>query len=769
MGFMRLKVRTRIFVGFGFLILLGAALAGFTLVQLGAIGTQMGKMNELEANVARVMEADHGLETMRHAAIRYRFDQDGQQLLTLRDARSRIERLLTEAGTVTLSEDRRRTYRKVIDSLRTYYAVLGSFLDLVKTASGERAKLFTGGDALTAATTQLVGSARATNDPALIESSGNAEAAVLLVRVANWRFLATQDRNGPATFRSSIGKAEEAITVLEHGAPELRTRITPVRESLVAYRTSFDAYSAASLQASDVFEQQLRPLIQTMQDDLATAVASLKHDFALSVETTDSIMSHTTLLQTVLALIGLVAGTVLAMVIGRGVSVPLARMTGVMTKLAEGDKTVDVPARDNTDEIGDMARAVEVFKQNAIVAERLETEQEAARTARARRQDAMDRHTQEFGTTITGVMASLAGSAEGMRRASDAMSDAAKAVHDQAAGTAEGAAKSSQDLTAVAAAVEQLTASVEEISRQVATAADVARQAVGRAEASHGTMQSLSEATARIGDVVHLISDIAGQTNLLALNATIEAARAGEAGKGFAVVAGEVKALAAQTAKATAEIGSQIETVRGTTGEAVSAMSEIGTIIGKMDEVAAAISAAVEQQSATTREIASSIQAVSGATAQTAHAMSHVVEVADGAGTASHDVQSGAAEIGREAETLRGKVDQFLDAIRTDSGERRRFERLSGNGTSVTLRASGRDAMRATLKDLSRGGAALICPQIATGSKVEIDLPDAGGAVLAEVVRSQHGMVALTFREDAETSRRVDRALQSLGGARAAA
>ena len=154
-------------------------------------------------------------------------------------------------------------------------------------------------------------------------------------------------------------------------------------------------------------------------------------------------------------------------------------------------------------------------------------------------------------------------------------------------------------------------------------------------------MQGLSEATARIGDVVHLINDIASQTNLLALNATIEAARAGEAGKGFAVVAGEVKALAAQTAKATAEIGSQIDTVRTATSEAVTAMAEIGGIIGKINEVSAAIAAAVEQQNATTHEIAASVQAVSNATAGTAQAMEHVVSVADNAGSASRDVLTG--------------------------------------------------------------------------------------------------------------------------------
>jgi methyl-accepting chemotaxis protein len=356
-----------------------------------------------------------------------------------------------------------------------------------------------------------------------------------------------------------------------------------------------------------------------------------------------------------------------------------------------------------------------------------------------------------------------------MHRASDAMSGAAGAVHDQATATAGGANKSSQDLTSVAGAVEELTASVDEISRQVTTAASVARDAVSRAESSQKTMQGLAEATARIGDVVHLISDIAGQTNLLALNATIEAARAGEAGRGFAVVAGEVKALAAQTAKATADIGSQIETVRGVTADAVGAMTEISGIIGKMDEVAAAISAAVEEQSITTREIASSIQAVSGATAETAQAMARVVGAANEAGTACTDVQAGSTDIGHEAETLRAKVDEFLTAVRDDSGERRRFERIAGRGVTAMLRIPGRDAVRAVVRDLSRSGVALAAQSVAIGTRVDVELPDAGGPVPGQVSRLEAGMIAISFQDDPASQARVDRALQSLGSSRLAA
>jgi methyl-accepting chemotaxis protein len=315
---------------------------------------------------------------------------------------------------------------------------------------------------------------------------------------------------------------------------------------------------------------------------------------------------------------------------------------------AAGNHDVVVSGAEGRDEIGDMARAVNIFKANIIQAEPLATEQETARSARARRQDAMDGHTQMFGKSVTGVMSALGAAAGNMRQAAEVMTESAAVPHE-ASDTAGGAGKSSADLTAVAAAVEQFTASVGEISRQVAVASDVAGQAVRRAEASQATIRGLAESTARIGDV----DSIAGQTNLLALNATIEAARAGDAGKGFAVVAGEVKALAAQTAKATAEIGAQIETVRSATEDTVATMNEIGDIIGRMGNLSTAISAAVEEQNVTTSEIASSIQGVAGSTAQAAQAMEHVVEVADRAGDASRTILGEANEISSASEKLR--------------------------------------------------------------------------------------------------------------------
>jgi methyl-accepting chemotaxis protein len=459
------------------------------------------------------------------------------------------------------------------------------------------------------------------------------------------------------------------------------------------------------------------------------------------------------------------AGYVTVTVIAR----PIQAMTAAMRRLAARDIGVDIPARDRTDEVGQMAAAVEVFKENMIKADQLAATEKAAQATRERRQAAMERYTQDFGASVSGVMASLASAAETMRVASQTMEQATDAVHSEAQGTTASAARSSQDLVGVATAVEQMTSSVAEIARQVTTAADVARQAVQRAEASHGTMQGLSDATTRIGDVVHLISEIAGQTNLLALNATIEAARAGDAGKGFAVVASEVKTLATQTAKATAEISGQISMVRAATTDAVTAMTQIGTIISKLDEVSAAISAAVEEQSATTREIASSIQVVSAATASTAGAMTHVVTVAEGASTASQEVKAASSGIGSQAETLRTEVDQFLTAIREDTGERRRYERIAGNSAVVTLRASGRSGQM-TLVDISRGGASLNCDwTLSPGTPLEIELPSGVGCVTARVVRGRASGLAVVFGSDPAALARIDRVLDTIGGRRAAA
>jgi methyl-accepting chemotaxis protein len=545
--------------------------------------------------------------------------------------------------------------------------------------------------------------------------------------------------------------------------------MTQVRDRLAKYQQDFTQLVEATLRQ----KEEIKKVSSTFHE-IEPRIDALRNSIVRRTEIQGAANTATQATTRTLITIGLVviALTValLTWLIGRGIARPVIAITATMKALAAGDKSVVIPGVDRKDEIGAMATAVVVFKDNMIEADRLGAAQISERAAKERRQTAMDQHTQDFGTSISGVMASLATAASGMRRAADAMSQAASAVHGQASGTASGAGQSSRELTTVAAAVEQMTASIDEIARQVTAAAAVAREAVQQAETGQASIRGLAEATSRIGDVVGLISSIAGQTNLLALNATIEAARAGDAGKGFAVVAGEVKALAAQTAKATADISSQITAIQSATGNAIAVVEQIGTVIGRMEHVSSAIASAVEEQSVTTREIAKSVQAVTIAVEGAAQAMGEVVENADQAGQVSQTVQGGADEIGQQASKLRIEVDQFLHAIRTDIGDRRQYERLDGNGAMVKLQIHGRPAEQVILGDISRGGTAVgYKGHLPAGTEVEVILPGDRGPLSGRVVRTtENGMLAIVFSQDSTTHGRVDQVMATLRTPRAA-
>ncbi|RAU20675.1 methyl-accepting chemotaxis protein [Paramagnetospirillum kuznetsovii] len=354
----------------------------------------------------------------------------------------------------------------------------------------------------------------------------------------------------------------------------------------------------------------------------------------------------------------------------RSIALPLRATITAMGELADGNLDAQIPESDRDDEIGKVIKALGVFKRSGLERQRLEAAQAAEQVARNRRQQILERLTADFNTSVQTVLASVTQSAHQLRDSAQSMTSIAEDTSRQSTVVAAAAEQASVNVETVAAAAEELAASESEIARQITNSSEIAKRAGEEAERVNDIVATLADATGRIGEVVTLINDIAAQTNLLALNATIEAARAGDAGKGFAVVANEVKILATQTAKATEDIVTQINSVQSVTRDAVVAIHGIGDTIAAITSNASAIASAVEEQTAATGEIARNVQQASSGTREVTSSITLVNQGATTTGGAAHQVLSTADELSRQSDALAGEVTQFLDAIKT-AGESR--------------------------------------------------------------------------------------------------
>ncbi|HWK44334.1 MAG TPA: methyl-accepting chemotaxis protein [Stellaceae bacterium] len=347
------------------------------------------------------------------------------------------------------------------------------------------------------------------------------------------------------------------------------------------------------------------------------------------------------------------------------ISRPLSQMTREMAKLAAGDLDIHIEGANRADEVGGLARSLQVFRENAITARRLEAEQRQEQARKETRQQAVEEYIAVFDDQVTEALDTLTAASTEMHATAESMSATAEETARQATAVAMASDQASSNVQTVAAATEELHSSISEISRQVTQSAEIASTAVVEADRTNITIQGLAQTAQKIGEVVSLIQNIASQTNLLALNATIEAARAGDAGKGFAVVASEVKALANQTAQATEDISAQVAAIQGETSHAVEAIKAIGGTIRHMNEIASAIAAAVEEQGAATRDISHNILQVSRGTTEVSANVAGVNEAADETGSAATQVLSAADDLSRQADKLRTDVNGFLVKIRS--------------------------------------------------------------------------------------------------------
>jgi methyl-accepting chemotaxis protein len=469
----------------------------------------------------------------------------------------------------------------------------------------------------------------------------------------------------------ALGDAGRGITGLKGLDPAHTGLDADVAKAPVA---AVAAYVDAAKQAADMVEADAFSATMLMTDAEQKFAAASKLVAALSETATAArdtleLRAAATLRGAaveigIAAVLAIVLSLAAAVTLARMISAPIKAMTATMGRLAAGDLAVDLPATDRGDEVGAMAKAVQVFRDNAVAARDLAQQQAVEQAAKATRARHLEELMRRFETEIGTVVERLSGAANGMKSAAATMTETASEANQRSTAVATASEEASANVQTVASAAEELASSVREISRQVQQSTEIARRAVEKADNTSTIVGALSQGVQKIGEVTDLINNIAAQTNLLALNATIEAARAGEAGRGFAVVASEVKGLATQTGKATEDITAQISAIQGSTRSAVAAIEEIGAVIKEISEIASSIAAAVEEQGAATNEIARNVQQAALGTQAVSENISGVSGTVGRSTKVAAEVKGAAEEVAVQSDGLRKEVTAFVEKVK---------------------------------------------------------------------------------------------------------
>jgi len=664
-------IRPRVFGGFALILSFLVLLAGFAIVQVEQIGRTVDQLVVSAGGDAGMSQVRAALLEANGAVERFIRTSNVSDKSVATKAIEKVgqlaDRVEGQFGKLPAIAGGMASVRKALDAYQTSFAATGEAVDRLRSAvnkteaQGAVAGLDVGG--IQVALANRADAERLMNPMRL---AGNIDS----TRVAIMRYGASLAGADAADAKLTLAHAERAIADTEAeiaglDEPKLKSLVAALKATLAADAAALDEVTKA---AADLRTRQAELMKASTTIDEQVSNINQRLEEVRAEKGSQTGLAVQGIRQTVLIAAGaaLVLGCILAWLIGSSVSGPIRRMTDRMQALAAGELDEAIAGGESRDEIGRMARAVEVFRNNALMVRRMEQDAASQRdAAEADRSRVMAELAVRFEQGMQGVISGVGGRADEMSRSAGELARVAERGRGLAEAVVHRAEQASSNVQMVAAATQELAASIREISSQVQRSVTVSSRAMQETQRTSGLIRDLSSAAEKIGTIVQLIQAIASQTNLLALNATIEAARAGDAGKGFAIVASEVKNLASQTAQATEQIASQIATIQSATGETVAAISQFDSTVSEIAEISNAIASAVKQQDVATDEIARNVEQVASGTAAVSTEIIDVRAVAGETDAGAEAALTAAAALQEQAVSLKGSVTDFLQTIRS--------------------------------------------------------------------------------------------------------